>query len=206
MVGAGVVSFGLVGVFALPAYAAPTEVAGQPDGFSSAAGQVLTAASVADAPSIETATVTFDDSADRAAEEQRVAEEAAAAEAKQKEQLAAQQQVDLPAGAGAQGLINAALAQLGQTQDCTALVERSLRAVGFAVGDLGTSVGEYARYGAVVTSGAYAPGDILIWPGAHVAIYIGNGQAVHGGWNGSQTVIAGINTSMGGPSAAVRIG
>ena len=33
------------------------------------------------------------------------------------------------------------------------------------------------------------PGDIIVYSG-HVAIYIGNGQAVHGGWLGNQTVIS----------------
>jgi cell wall-associated NlpC family hydrolase len=91
-------------------------------------------------------------------------------------------------------------------QDCTALVENSLRAVGIPAGDLGTQIGEYTGLGGtLVTSGDYAPGDVLIWSGRHVAVYIGNGQAVHGGYGGNQTVVAGAFID-GAPSGVVRFG
>ena len=41
---------------------------------------------------------------------------------------------------------------------------------------------------------APVPSDIIIYSG-HVAIYAGNGQAVHGGWNGYQTVLASVSCS-----------
>ena len=83
------------------------------------------------------------------------------------------------------------------------MVERSLRAVGIPAGDLGTQVGEYTALGGViVTDGAYAPGDILVWSGRHVAVYVGNGQAVHGGFAGN-TVVASAFID-GAPSAVVR--
>lgn len=210
--GAAVLSAGLVGTFALPAYATFDQPAGTADGFSQTApAQALTTADIAQAPELaggETA-VEFDDSAERAAAEaarKKAEEEAAAAAAATEGDNAETAEVkDVPPGEGAAGIVNAARAQLGQIQDCTALVERSLRAVGIPAGDLGTSVGEYtALGGTLVSTGSLAPGDVLIWPGQHVAIYIGNGQAVHGGWNGNQTVIASVNTSAGGPSAAVR--
>ena len=58
--------------------------------------------------------------------------------------------------------------------------------------------------GYVVTDGSLQPGDILIyantggWNGGahydHVALYVGNGQAVHGGWNGYSVALASAMT------------
>ncbi len=58
--------------------------------------------------------------------------------------------------------------------------------------------------GHVVTDGSLQPGDILIyantggWNGGahydHVALYVGNGQAVHGGWNGYSVALASAMT------------
>ncbi len=81
-------------------------------------------------------------------------------------------------------LVASAYGQLGIGQDCTAMVEKALRSVGKTVGDIGPS-GFYA-YGTVVSTPA--PGDLMISPG-HVAIYVGNGQAISGGFNGSNTVL-----------------
>ncbi len=211
-------SVGLVGTFALPAYATFDQPEGQPDGFSqplsSAPAQNLATEDISEAAALPGDDLgKLDDSAVIAAQEkaeaeaaEKAAEEAAAAE---QANSASQEQAevsDVPSGKGAAAIVNAARAQLGDIQDCTALVERSLRAAGIPAGDLGTQVGEYTALGGTqVSTGSLAPGDVLIWPGAHVAIYIGNGQAVHGGWNGNQTVIASINTGTGGaPSAAVR--
>ena len=66
-----------------------------------------------------------------------------------------------------------------------------------------------AQYAALphVSVSEAQPGDLIFFysPISHVAIYIGNGQAVHGGWNGT-TVIAGLSTIHGYPSAVVRVG
>ena len=66
------------------------------------------------------------------------------------------------------------------------LVTNSLAAVGinFHSGPTG-----YLSLGP--TTSNPVPGDIIVYSG-HVAIYIGNGQAVHGGWLGNNTVIAGV--------------
>ncbi|QBE50348.1 hypothetical protein EVS81_12180 [Leucobacter triazinivorans] len=218
MAGAAVLSFGLVGTFSLPAYATAPEPEGLPDGF--AAAQTLQTVDADDAvlplvaPTGEVSAEALEE--ERRAEEAAEAEEAAAAARAAEEQAAegaAGQQAaqafsgnDVPAGQGAQGIVSAALAQLGQFQDCTALVERSLRAIGIPAGDLGTQVGEYTGLGgSLVTSGDYAPGDVLVWSGRHVAVYIGNGQAVHGGYGGNQTVVAGAFID-GAPDGVVRFG
>ena len=77
----------------------------------------------------------------------------------------------------------AALAQVGATQDCTMLVTNALRAVGI---NFHGWPEDYLSLGTITSSPV--AGDIIVYSG-HVAIYIGNGQAVHGGWYGSQTVV-----------------
>ncbi len=201
MAGAAALSLGMVGTFGLPAYAVTPEAEGVPDGF--VAAQTLETVNVDAAVLPLTAPEGAVDSA--ILEQERLAKEAEAAEAaaaKLAEEQKAQAETatsgqgaapapgaDIPAGVGGQGIANAALAQVGVNQDCTALVENALRAVGIPAGDLGTQVGEYTALGGVVVgSGDYAPGDILVFPGQHVGVYIGNGQAVHGGWGGTTRV------------------
>ncbi|MFW0774425.1 NlpC/P60 family protein [Paenarthrobacter nitroguajacolicus] len=93
------------------------------------------------------------------------------------------------AAAPAVGGVNAAMvasayAQIGIFQDCTAMVEKALGSAGIPVGDLGPM--QFMNYGKVVSDPQ--PGDMIVQPG-HVAIYIGNGQAISGGINGNQTGI-----------------
>lgn len=84
-------------------------------------------------------------------------------------------------GIGA-ALVASAYGQIGINQDCTAMVEKALRSVGKNVGDLAPL--DFYRYGTVVTNPQ--PGDLMIRPG-HVAIYVGNGMAISGGFNGGHT-------------------
>lgn len=81
-------------------------------------------------------------------------------------------------------IAQAAIAQVGVYQDCTMLVTNALKAVGI---DFHGWPAEYAQLGSFTDNPV--PGDIIIYSG-HVALYIGNGQAVHGGWLGNQTVIS----------------
>jgi LysM repeat protein len=96
-------------------------------------------------------------------------------------------------GAGAAILANA-FGQVGQIQDCTALVEKALRTVGKSVGDL--APGQFYQYGSTV--GTPAPGDLVITAG-HVGVYAGDGQVVSGGVNGNQTAVHSISW-LGGAS------
>ncbi len=100
-------------------------------------------------------------------------------------------------GTGAAILANS-YGQVGVTQDCTAMVEKALRAVGKSVGDL--APGQFFQYGTVV--GTPAPGDLVISAG-HVGVYAGDGQMVSGGVNGSQTQVHSV--SWVGAASYVRV-
>ncbi|WP_152228200.1 MULTISPECIES: LysM peptidoglycan-binding domain-containing protein [Arthrobacter] len=100
-------------------------------------------------------------------------------------------------GAGAI-MLSSAYAQLGAMQDCTILVEQALRAAGHSVGDLAPA--QLAAYGTPVSNPQ--PGDMIYYANGgagvpHIAIYIGDGQAIHSGMNGNQTVIATANLGSG---------
>lgn len=94
-----------------------------------------------------------------------------------------------------------ALAQLGIAQDCTALVENALRNMGYSVGDLAPM--GFTQYGYMVDHAQAQNGDIMMRDG-HVAIYLGNGQAVHGGFNG-MTVQSSIDANPYNYSVIVRL-
>ena len=99
------------------------------------------------------------------------------------------------------GLLAAARSQIGWNQDCTALVENALRMLGYNVGDAGPM--GFAAYGVVIDPSQAQPGDIMM-RGGHVAIYAGNGVAVHGGFNGS-TVETSIDGSPYNYAVIVRL-
>lgn len=100
-------------------------------------------------------------------------------------------------------IVHYALKQLGDYQDCTRVVERALKHVGKRPGDLGTQVRDYTRLGAYRVSVKHKKlGDILIWPGRHVAVYTGHGKAVHGGWGGS--TVKNRNLNVYGKPIVVR--
>jgi cell wall-associated NlpC family hydrolase len=86
-------------------------------------------------------------------------------------------------GVGA-ALVASAYGQIGVAQDCTAMVENALRSIGKSVGDLAPA--QFYAYGSVV--GSPEPGDLVITSG-HVAIYVGNGQVISGGFDGMNTVL-----------------
>jgi cell wall-associated NlpC family hydrolase len=94
----------------------------------------------------------------------------------------------------------AALAQLGVAQDCTMLVTNSLAAAG--INYHGWPAG-YLSLGRTVSQAEAQPGDLIYYADggvgmAHIAVYIGNGQAVHGGFHGS-TVVWSVNVGGSAP-------
>lgn len=71
------------------------------------------------------------------------------------------------------------------------LVTNALAAVGIHFHDWPAG---YMTLGHVITADQAQPGDLLYYMdgGAgvpHIAVYAGNGMAVHGGYNGNQTVV-----------------
>lgn len=92
--------------------------------------------------------------------------------------------------AGPDVLVNAAYAQLGRKQDCTMLVTNALAAAG--INFHGWPAG-YFSLGYTVSGAEARPGDLIYYDDAgagvpHIALYIGNGMAIHGGWQGSTKI------------------
>lgn len=93
----------------------------------------------------------------------------------------------------------AALGQIGVSQDCTGLVSNALAAVGISHYGWPAS---YLGLGRTISGAEAQPGDLIYYADggtglAHVAVYLGNGQAVHGGWNGGTTAVASANVGSG---------
>jgi hypothetical protein len=100
----------------------------------------------------------------------------------------------------------AAYAQLGVSQDCTALATNALAAVGIHYH--GWPAG-YLSLGRTVSAAEAKPGDLAYYQNggmglAHIAVYVGNGQAVHGGWNGGTTALFSVNVGSG--PVFIRVG
>jgi cell wall-associated NlpC family hydrolase len=100
----------------------------------------------------------------------------------------------------------AAYAQLGVSQDCTMLATNSLAAVG--INYHGWPAG-YLSLGRTVSAAEAQPGDLAYYQNggmglAHIAVYVGNGQAIHGGWNGGTTALFSVNVGSG--PVFIRVG
>ncbi|MFE4541352.1 NlpC/P60 family protein [Arthrobacter sp. NPDC056727] len=100
----------------------------------------------------------------------------------------------------------AAYAQLGVSQDCTALATNALAAVGIHYH--GWPAG-YLSLGRTVSAAEAQPGDLAYYQNggmglAHIAVYVGNGMAVHGGWNGGTTALFSVNVGSG--PVFIRVG
>jgi cell wall-associated NlpC family hydrolase len=100
----------------------------------------------------------------------------------------------------------AAYAQLGVAQDCTALATNALAAAGIHYH--GWPAG-YLSLGRTVSAAEAKPGDLAYYQNggvgmAHIAVYVGNGMAVHGGWNGGTTALYSANVGSG--PVFIRVG
>lgn len=107
-------------------------------------------------------------------------------------------------GKGA-AIASAALSQLGVSQDCTRLASNSLAAVG--INFHGWPAG-YLSLGRTVSAAEAQEGDLIYYDNAgagvpHIAVYIGGGQAVHGGWNGGTTAI--FSAVLGSGPVFIRV-
>jgi hypothetical protein len=106
--------------------------------------------------------------------------------------------IKVASGKGA-AIAAAAYAQLGVAQDCTALASNSLAAVGI---NFHGWPADYLSLGRTVSAAEAQPGDLVYYQNggmgkAHIAVYVGNGMAVHGGWNGGTTALYSVNIGSG---------
>ena len=104
-----------------------------------------------------------------------------------------------PSGSKNAAIYQAALAQVGRYQDCTMLVTNALKSVGINYHDWPAG---YMKLGTQVSASQAQAGDLVDYANggtglAHIAVYAGNGQAVHGGWLGNQTVVNTANVGSG---------
>jgi cell wall-associated NlpC family hydrolase len=114
-----------------------------------------------------------------------------------------------PAGIGSGSgatVAAAAYAQIGVSQDCTALATNALAAAG--INFHGWPAG-YLSLGRTVSAAEAQPGDLAYYQNggvgmAHIAVYVGNGMAVHGGWNGGTTALYSVNIGSG--PVFIRVG
>ncbi|MDO4897961.1 MAG: NlpC/P60 family protein [Rothia sp. (in: high G+C Gram-positive bacteria)] len=86
-----------------------------------------------------------------------------------------------------------AAASVNAQTDCTMLATNALSAAG--INFHGWPM-DYMALGTV--TGNPQPGDLVLYQSngfgqQHIAVYIGNGQAVHGGWNGMGTSVFSVN-------------
>ena len=115
------------------------------------------------------------------------------------------QGLSVASGNGA-AIAAAAYAQIGVSQDCTRLASNALAAAG--INFHGWPAG-YLSLGRTVGAGEARPGDLAYYRNggtglAHIAVYVGNGMAIHGGWNGGTTSLQSVNVGSG--PVFIRVG
>ncbi len=80
-------------------------------------------------------------------------------------------------------IVNAALSLVGSSgYACNQVVDYALSAIGWN--------GSYFN-GVEVGLEGMVPGDVIIYP-SHYALYVGDGKAVHGGYNGSNVILGDV--------------
>lgn len=116
-------------------------------------------------------------------------------------QLNAQETTNSQVSSSSKGaaIYQVALSQVGTIQDCTMLVTNALKSVGINYHDWPAG---YMSLGTIVSASEAQPGDLIYYANggmglAHIAVYAGNGQAIHGGWLGNQTVVNSADIGSG---------
>ena len=116
-------------------------------------------------------------------------------------QLNAQETTNSQVSSSSKGaaIYQVALSQVGIIQDCTMLVTNALKSVGINYHDWPAG---YMSLGTIVSASEAQPGDLIYYANggmglAHIAVYAGNGQAIHGGWLGNQTVVNSADIGSG---------
>ncbi|MBG6215607.1 LysM repeat protein [Arthrobacter sp. CAN_A6] len=113
--------------------------------------------------------------------------------------LASSGVTEIPATSTNSAILASAQSQLGAGQDCTILGEQALKAAGIGgVGD--ESPAGLMEFATPVSNPQ--PGDFIYYQdgGAgvpHNAVYIGDGKAIHSGFNGGQTVVNSADIGSG---------
>lgn len=116
-----------------------------------------------------------------------------------------------------------ALSLVGSQMHCEEVAEASINAVGksawttkiYMDGDAEVydhimNPDNFLQVGYQVSLNQLQQGDILYYAnngkgGSHVAVYVGNGQAVHGGYNGRNVVISGVYLSGASTPIGIRL-
>lgn len=83
-------------------------------------------------------------------------------------------------------LVASALKYVGVGWDCTMLVEQALRDIGISIGDVGPM--GFGGVGTVFSDPNQVQAGDIMMRGGHVAIYMGNNVAIHGGYNGTVAI------------------
>ena len=90
-------------------------------------------------------------------------------------------------------VVNAAraAAAVNAQTDCTVLASNALAAAGI---NFHGWPADYQSLGTIVGADQAQPGDLIYYASngfgqSHIAVYLGNGMAVHGGWNGMGTSV-----------------
>lgn len=116
-------------------------------------------------------------------------------------QLNAQETTNSKVSSSSKGsaIYQAALSQVGTIQDCTMLVTNALKSVGINYHDWPAG---YMSLGTIVSVSEAQPGDLIYYANggmglAHIAVYAGNGQAIHGDGLGNQTVVNSADIGSG---------
>ncbi|WP_302607408.1 NlpC/P60 family protein, partial [Faecalibaculum rodentium] len=106
-------------------------------------------------------------------------------------------------------IANAALGMVGTTNgwQCTEVATGALNAAGVGAGVVWPS--EYIQYGYYVDPSQAVAGNLIYYNNGgngydHIAVYIGDGQAVHGNYDG-QTVVADAYLSTAGSPQFIQI-